>query len=57
MKYKIKKNLFTVSGTLYIDEVVKTDKKVIKDSKGKIKVKDQVGKIWHILPEYLKEVT
>jgi hypothetical protein len=57
MKYKIKKNLFTVNGTLYIDEVVKTDKTVIKDSKGKIKVKDQVGKIWYILPEYLKEVT
>ncbi len=55
-KYKAKKNVFSISGTLYKDEVVFAEKNVIKESNKKIRVKDQVGKIWFVMPNDIVKV-
>jgi hypothetical protein len=55
-KYKAKKNVFSINGTLYKDEVVFAEKNVIKESNKKIRVKDQVGKIWFVMPNDIVKV-
>lgn len=45
-KGKMLCNIFTSSGTLYKNEIVKLDKDPISD--GDLRVKDSTGRIWHI---------
>ena len=45
-KAKIKRNVYTVDGTLYLGDVVTIDE--IEEKSSKVRVKDGVGKIWYL---------
>jgi len=49
-KFKIKKTIVTIDGTLYEGELVKYDQK----ENGHYRVKDSMGKIWYVDPDNLK---
>jgi hypothetical protein len=44
-KAKIKRNIYTVNGTLYLGDIVTIDQD---EDSSTVRVKDEVGKIWHL---------
>lgn len=52
IKAIIKKTIVTYNGTLYKDEIVK----VMVNENGHCKVRDSMGKIWHISNNKFKEL-
>ena len=51
-KFKVKKTIFTVEGTLYKNEIVR----YIQQEDGNYRVKDSMGKLWFVDKKYLIEI-
>ena len=50
-KFKVKKTIFTVEGTLYENEIVR----YVQQEDGHYRIKDSMGKLWFIDKKYLIE--
>ena len=51
-KFKVKKTIFTVEGTLYENEIVR----YVQQEDGHYRIKDSMGKLWFIDKKYLIEM-